>query len=865
MNGFHHPPPQHVPAGVASSHTATVHATQPQQPPPQPPHHSRLCIRCHHPNPDIVLPSCHCTLHARCTPVPIRACPNPHHGHIPLHPVCPLELLPMDFTELDDAKKLTAGKRGKERAKKKPRLDDTTADDAVVDASDPANPAALSSDLRTGRWTTEETAHCDNLIHQFMSGRLPLPDGLKLNEFLANMLKSKQSRLTKKMKNAKLSSKTFKRTVGYLAEEMEARSFSDAEMAFFASIQSPLERAEMKFHIAKEWRETFSTYCVSHGQSLNVDHWLASVEEMDRRNQRAKEMERVRRREMMMGCALRQDSLNPDRGVMIENVKSGEGGGGSQGGPTGIGSSYGAVANESPHPDPVAYSSESMMDANGSAMNVTSTSSFHSGSTMHASNSQEHLVSSSASPISHNESSSQNAASPFLHKIVAYIHRHHVPFEYIDAWVPSFVPDTENDTQEASDQPKCRLCFAGSMVTKQVILETNTTRRAVPLSPEDQFNLSSFGDYSESFSFDVGCGLPGRVYHMGVPTWEQSVHNAPLNHFERVGGAQQWGIRTVVGIPVPSPNVGRVVVVLYSRYDRVKDHDLVIRLTEEFTRLMPSPKWKLVVDVGETQAQGPSQQQQQNGNAAQNGGSASCSNGNDNNALTAEVISIFGEHMPSDPSNPGFAYLQGFMSLRLLLLRTTRTEQEQDIVNTILSSYSSYKAGGRTRPDMALMLARDFMFLNQQHQAQSQQQILPQQQHQPQQQMNGHQGMQSFLPVGNNHPNAATHNNQYHASFASQNMSATPAPMMASNQSHNAMGPNGAMSYSSAPSAPSNHQQYTQQFQHLTQHENDSYYMMGDIEPSPISQDQNQPQSPLSVAVDNVETLLAPDDTGSNV
>ena len=49
---------------------------------------------------------------------------------------------------------------------------------------------------------------------------------------------------------------------------------------------------------------------------------------------------------------------------------------------------------------------------------------------------------------------------------------------------------------------------------------------------------------------------------MGVPTWEQSVHNAPLHHFERVGGSVQWGIRTVVGIPVPSPNVGRIVVVL---------------------------------------------------------------------------------------------------------------------------------------------------------------------------------------------------------------------------------------------------------------------------------------------------------------
>ena len=91
--------------------------------------------------------------------------------------------------------------------------------------------------------------------------------------------------------------------------------------------------------------------------------------------------------------------------------------------------------------------------------------------------------------------------------------------------------------------------------------------------------------YSQKFSFDVGCGLPGRVYESGRPTWEQSVHNAPDHHFERCGGAMQWGIKTVVGIPIASPNVGRIVVVLYSSHDRTKDEDLVSRLSEEFTRV----------------------------------------------------------------------------------------------------------------------------------------------------------------------------------------------------------------------------------------------------------------------------------------
>ena len=148
----------------------------------------------------------------------------------------------------------------------------------------------------------------------------------------------------------------------------------------------------------------------------------------------------------------------------------------------------------------------------------------------------------------------------------------------MDLWVPSFV----NGAQE--DRPtSCRLCYAGSATVETIVGEDGAKTRQ--LAPEEQFNLFAFGDYSQKFSFDVGCGLPGRVYESGRPTWEQSVQNAPHEHFERCGGAHQWGIRTVVGIPIASPNVGRIVVTLYSCHDRMKDEDLVGRLTEEFTKV----------------------------------------------------------------------------------------------------------------------------------------------------------------------------------------------------------------------------------------------------------------------------------------
>ena len=83
------------------------------------------------------------------------------------------------------------------------------------------------------------------------------------------------------------------------------------------------------------------------------------------------------------------------------------------------------------------------------------------------------------------------------------------------------------------------------------------------------------------------------------------------------------------------------------------------------------------------------------------------------------VISLLGKYMPSDPLSPLGTYVSGFMSLRLLLLRSQRTQEEEQLVNTMLDSYSSYASGGREESDIAVMLARDFMFLNQQPQSNS--------------------------------------------------------------------------------------------------------------------------------------------------
>lgn len=78
-----------------------------------------------------------------------------------------------------------------------------------------------------------------------------------------------------------------------------------------------------------------------------------------------------------------------------------------------------------------------------------------------------------------------------------------------------------------------------------------------------------------------------------------------------------------------------------------------------------------------------------------------------------DVVSLLGELMPSDPNSPLSPYLSGFMSLRLLLLRSSRSPEEEDRARTMLDSYTSYSQGGRSKADIGVMLARDYMFLAQ--------------------------------------------------------------------------------------------------------------------------------------------------------
>ena len=67
-----------------------------------------------------------------------------------------------------------------------------------------------TDNARTGRWAEEEVAFVDHLVQTFDKGEVPLPQGVKAVDLLGrHFFCAKPVRLTKKMKNAKLSTRSF--------------------------------------------------------------------------------------------------------------------------------------------------------------------------------------------------------------------------------------------------------------------------------------------------------------------------------------------------------------------------------------------------------------------------------------------------------------------------------------------------------------------------------------------------------------------------------------------------------------------------------------------------------------------------------
>lgn len=120
---------------------------------------------------------------------------------------------------------------------------------------------------RTGRWNAEESAYTNMLIKCFEMGILPLPHGMKLNDFLCDLLSCRTSRLTKKLKHAKLGSRTYR---GGMTMDKNISNMSNviihgggiqrAQTLFLKTITPEWVRMELQFNISRMWRTHLANF-----------------------------------------------------------------------------------------------------------------------------------------------------------------------------------------------------------------------------------------------------------------------------------------------------------------------------------------------------------------------------------------------------------------------------------------------------------------------------------------------------------------------------------------------------------------------------------------------------------------------------
>ena len=665
-----------------------------------------------------------------------RLCPACH-----MTPVAGFRILPMPMEELDRAVALRKHEAQKKLAKSssnpnsgsnghnpdpsaKLQFAESQAETSYLLMSHGGASGSLSTEndyQRTGRWTDEEVAYTDFLVECFDCGKIPIEHGMKLSDFLSEVLLCKSSRLTKKMKNAKLSIRSYE--FRYPVAPLDVNTLSSLEAKFLSSITSEPSRLELSFNLTRLWRSHLSNLCVQLGSSLlDGTDWIVSLEQMEQRATLAEETIRKARRKRM-GLALRNDVKSgkdgvffsgvpvqrpekptPKRSHSFDNRRSGSGGASL----TDVSSTAHSEENsefdfiqdrrdlEAEHPPQVEDYARILDDlVNGPGMTEGAAA--------------KHL---------------KNNCGPFLEAIISYAEANYLPFQHVDVWVPSY---TKNGGEE-----ELRLFHAGF-----------ATRTDLDSALFGQMN--EYGEYSTKFSFASGVGLPGRVFATAGVRWERGCHEADPKYFERAGGAKIYGVKTGFGFPLTTKVIGRIVLCFYSVDDVPEDPELASKCCAELSRLCPEPKWKLVVDMapsGETPLSGlkpaakapvvhyhhsaaPAHGRSDDMSVQSNSTRQSQSQSIDEDALLDQrIASLLGDHMPlSELPAPGEStnsamtpslLVPHFMSLRLLLLRSNdrRSPEENDMIDVIRQSFRGYtRDGRRSEKELAHLIVKDWQYL----------------------------------------------------------------------------------------------------------------------------------------------------------
>lgn len=684
--------------------------------------------------------------------------------------VTQIHLFGLTMEDIDRAvelKKADVVAKASAKSGKRPREFDADFQDIMAEQSyllashSLSQSGGLSSDnelQRTGRWTNEEIAFVDFVLEAFDTGKLPMPLGVKLNEFLGDLLLCKSSRLTKKMKNAKLSVRSYELgSTSNGSPSLDCEMMSTLQEQFLQSISLDSTKLELRFNMTKVWRTHFSNLCLQVDcNMLDAIEWISSLEDMERRASQAEEKIRKARRRRM-GLALKADVRTAQSGVFfadmpvkrpdtskhevrkrakMEDVPSNCGlvaaGGSSSTLPTATtDASTVASSDDGSEADFIA----SMLDIGANHVGFRELAPSEDFANMFDElDDEDPPMTLTAHPSAYHHV--RNNCGPFLEEIVSYMETNALPFEHVDVWVPSLPPKGQGKPGEL------RLFHAGHASRSD-------------LDPALFCQMHEYGEYSVKFSFASGVGLPGRVYATGEPSWECQIDEADPKLFVRAGGAKVYGIKTGLAIPVTTAVIGRMVVSMYSTRNLQEDPAMIQKVTADLALYAPEPKWKLVVDLGTSRGPPPRtltsapMTHYEHASAQANPLGLDLDSAPDSDlgpnmlfmnhayafppassgtetALAVppkdenqHIATLLGNYMPlSGVSAAGEApdlVFSHFMSLRLLLLRssTRRSAEENEMLDIIKNSFRGYsKDNRRTDKELAFLLAKDWQFLS---------------------------------------------------------------------------------------------------------------------------------------------------------
>ncbi|KAL3805872.1 hypothetical protein HJC23_007833 [Cyclotella cryptica] len=661
----------------------------------------------------------------------------------------------------------------------------------------PATKSCISRTCRTGRWSSEESTLVDKLIKSFDAGLLPLPHGIKLNDFLCDLLSCRTSRLTKKLKHEKLSSRSYRSVgasslscgsnrTGIFISAQAGASIQRSQTLFLKTISPAWLQMELRLNMSRVWRTQLANLCLQIGfRLLETTDWIASLNAIEHAcSDETLEAKRKRLKHALSedaSAAAKSDynAITPEFNVSSTNIDGIFVGGLSVNRPVDLNvddvglqidtASYqdsqsslvrdrfdslnGSITRES---DSFAKSQrkftfgEEELQLENSMHPISSFASFADLLiTPNSSRRQSRIESFSCDDLQNDkhdmtldmdkhpfvdsekphakevidgaiesiveESFSANEGQgKFLQKVSNFLISSDYDFQHVDLWVP-----TEQTDGPLVNGGRIRLTNAGHVTVKSSKISSRAVNR-----------LNEFGVYSKNYSFAPGFGMPGRVFLSGMPSWENNLCEAKPEYFSRAGGAKVYGVKTAVGLPVPT-TIGTIVVALYSTSVLSRDAKFETECMDYFRKLQPVPRWHLCIDtassepedVGPPRVLGPSYGLPRHSSAfivpsspvSALYGKEPCNAGT-SSFNEQSLALLLGKYDTLDLESSDNGLLSGhdkagnLTSCRLLLLRhpSCRTVMESKHVCTILHKYQSYVHAQYSESDIARLIANDW-------------------------------------------------------------------------------------------------------------------------------------------------------------